>query len=268
MIYIIIIIVLFPIFVQTDQNNEMTVLSFFSAKGGTGKTTFNMLFASFLQYKLGKKVLVLDFDRPEYNFSYTRKREIAILDNEGKDYDTNNFYPVEEVEVLNESGIIKIADMMKDVSGEVDYIIMDFPGSFSESDAVCILAMKQAIDIIIIPVVLDGMNIASSKALAQILQECGQKTLLFFNRVHGKEKPELYEELREWFEENSIAISSHRIRNTLSMKREMGNTGYLRSTTCFPEKVIKEKNPGILNLFNEIVGYEEREMEQKSRLVD
>lgn len=268
MIYLNTNMVLFYIFVQTDQINGMTVLSFFSAKGGTGKTTFNMLFASFLQYKLGKQILVLDFDRPEYNFSYTRKREMAILDKECKDYNANSFYPVEEVEALNETEIIIIADMMKDVSGEVDYIIMDFPGSFSDSDAVCILAMKQAIDIIVIPVELDGMNIASSKALAQIFQECGQKTLLFFNRVHGKEKTELYDELRAWFNENDIAISSNMIKNSLSMKKEMGTTGYLRSTTCFPEKLIKEKNPGILNLFNEIVGYGEREMEQKSGLDD
>lgn len=31
----------------------MFVLSFFSAKGGTGKTTFNMSMASYLKYSLG-----------------------------------------------------------------------------------------------------------------------------------------------------------------------------------------------------------------------
>lgn len=52
------------------------------------------------------------------------------------------------------------------------------------------------------------------------------------------------------------------------MKKEMGSTGYLRSTVCFPEKIIKEKNPGILSLFNEIVGYEKREKEQHFVLAD
>ena len=37
----------------------MQVISFFSAKGGTGKTTFNMLFASYLKYVLGKRVIAL-----------------------------------------------------------------------------------------------------------------------------------------------------------------------------------------------------------------
>lgn len=44
----------------------MFVLSFFSAKGGTGKTTFNMLMASYLKYSLGRRVLLLDADPPEY----------------------------------------------------------------------------------------------------------------------------------------------------------------------------------------------------------
>ena len=35
----------------------MFVLSFFSAKGGTGKTTFNMSMASYLRYSLGRRVL-------------------------------------------------------------------------------------------------------------------------------------------------------------------------------------------------------------------
>ncbi len=246
----------------------MKVISFFSAKGGTGKTTFNMLFASFLKYSLGKNVLVLDFDRPEYNFSYTRRREIILLDKEGRSHNSEELYPVEEVEVLDEAGVSKIADMLKGISDEIDYVIMDFPGSFSETDAVCILAMRQAIDFIAIPVELDGMNIASSKALAQILLECRQETLLFFNRVHGKEKAEMYDELRMWFKENGITISHNIVRSTLSMKKEMGSNGYLRSTVCFPEKIIRDKNPGILNLFKEIVGYVEKEMEQESVLSD
>ncbi|MBR5399970.1 MAG: ParA family protein, partial [Bacteroidales bacterium] len=36
----------------------MKVISFFSAKGGTGKTTFNVLLASYIKYRLGKRVMV------------------------------------------------------------------------------------------------------------------------------------------------------------------------------------------------------------------
>ena len=53
----------------------MQVISFFSAKGGTGKSTFNMLLASYLKYVLGKRVMVLDLDATGYNLSSTRERE-------------------------------------------------------------------------------------------------------------------------------------------------------------------------------------------------
>ena len=47
----------------------MKVVTFFMSKGGTGKTSFNIMFASYLTYMLGRRVLVLDVDFPEYNGS-------------------------------------------------------------------------------------------------------------------------------------------------------------------------------------------------------
>lgn len=254
------------IFVSIFLDTNMKVVSFFSAKGGTGKTSFNMMFASFLRYGLGKNVLVLDFDRPEYNLSYTRKREIAFMDKEGNGYGMERLYPIEEVAALDEKSISRIAGMLKSLSDEFDYIVMDFPGSFCESDAVCILAMKQVLDFIVIPVELDAMNIASSKALAQIFHESGLKTILFFNRVHGKEKTELYDELRTWFCENGIIVLENIVKSSISMKREMGCAGYFRSSVAFPERLVMEKNPGVVNLFREVVGYVEGEMEQSQEM--
>ena len=59
----------------------MIVVSFFSAKGGTGKTTFNMSMASFLKYHLGKAVIVLDADTPEYNLNWTTNAKTEALMN-------------------------------------------------------------------------------------------------------------------------------------------------------------------------------------------
>ena len=52
----------------------MKVISFFSAEGGTGKTTFNVLLASYIKYRLGKLVMVLDFDYPEFNLTSSAHR--------------------------------------------------------------------------------------------------------------------------------------------------------------------------------------------------
>ena len=53
----------------------MKVVTFFMSKGGTGKTSFNIMFASYLTYILGRRVLVLDVDFPEYNLYFYRERE-------------------------------------------------------------------------------------------------------------------------------------------------------------------------------------------------
>ena len=62
-----------------NKGDAMKVISFLSAKGGTGKTTFNMLLASYLRYAKGKRVIAIDFDAPENNLSATREREVDAL---------------------------------------------------------------------------------------------------------------------------------------------------------------------------------------------
>ena len=55
-------------------------------------------------------------------------------------------------------------------------------------------------------------------------------------------------------------MSHHRIKQALAMSRDSGGTlSYLRSTIDFPEKTVRELNPQMTDLFNEVVRYEERE---------
>ena len=42
----------------------MKSVSFFSSKGGVGKSIHTIMFASYLSYVKGKKVLVADLDHP------------------------------------------------------------------------------------------------------------------------------------------------------------------------------------------------------------
>lgn len=229
----------------------MKVISFFSAKGGTGKTTFNMLFASWLAYEKGKRILFLDFDGPEYNAAFCREREL------GSDEPSDSLYPIWKVENRSLEKIKALSAQLRQIQDDVDYVIMDFPGSFETEDAVCRLSRAKVLDAVIIPVEMDSMIIASSKALAQVFQAAGQKALLFFNRVHGKEKPELYAALRTWFSENGINISQNRVRTSLAMRRDCESDAsiFCRSSICFPDKNIRATNPKIIELFNEVIDY-------------
>ncbi len=242
----------------------MKVISFFSVKGGTGKTTFNMLLTSFLGHNLRKKVLVLDFDRPEYNLFNTYQREIEHIKESGESIDMD-YITVEAIEDVSSGAVSALAQRISLLEGSFDYVIMDFPGSFNKEDAVAQMATARVIDLFVIPVEIDGMHIASAKSLATLFREFGLKSFLFFNKVHGKDKEEIYEGLEEWFNENNLQISKHRIKNSLAMRRDSDSGAiYTRSIVSFPAKAIRAMNPAIMNLLNEVVSNVEMEKTETS----
>ena len=234
----------------------LMTLSFFSAKGGTGKTTFNLLLASWLQYVRKKRVSVLDLDGPEYNLSYTRKREEKYLQERGIHLPDSWLYPIVE---LPSGGRMEREFALKQFAVgrlDSDYQILDFGGSIGPEDHVLEFVERKLIDLIVIPVELDGMILSSGKSLATVLEQLGQRTLLFFNKVHGREKPEMYAELEAWLAESGLKVSPNRIKNTVKLRRDADNgSNFLRSTVGFPEKEIREVNPALIRLFEEVTSY-------------
>lgn len=236
----------------------MKVISFFTAKGGTGKTTFNVLLASYIKYRLGKRVMVLDFDYPEHNLSYMRRRDLRYLEREGIHYSEEDFFPIESIDKMSAQELDDISRSFRDLS-DVDYLILDFPGSFAADDPVTQLMAEGYIDLMVIPVELDPMIIASMLSLSRILMDFGQRTLLFFNRVYGREPKEAYGRVREWFAEEGSVISEHYVKQSTSLKKEMDEKSHIRSTVNFPIAYANRNNPGITKLFDEVLEYVEME---------
>lgn len=240
----------------------MLVVSFFSAKGGTGKTTFNMSMASFLKYHLGKAVIVLDADTPEYNLYNSRVRELDYKRANGG-IDESVLYPVWKVLDVTPEGIESLAGKLDALRGSVDYVLIDFPGSCVKDDAIWTFARRGVLDLVVIPVDMDPMVLASALQLAEIFTHTGQKVLLFFNKVHGKIPSEKYDAVAELFRSRGFRMSECRIKNALAMSRDAeSGSNYLRSTICFPEKTVRDMNPQLIDLFKEVIGYEEREKTQ------
>lgn len=240
----------------------MIVVSFFSAKGGTGKTTFNMSMASFLKYHLGKAVIVLDADTPEYNLYNSRVRELDYKRKNGG-IDESALYPVWKVLDVTPEGKESLAGKLDALRGSVDYVLIDFPGSCVKDDAIWTFARRGVLDLVVIPVDMDPMVLASALQLAEIFTHTGQKVLLFFNKVHGKIPSEKYDAVAELFRSRGFRMSECRIKNALAMSRDAeSGSNYLRSTICFPEKTVRDLNPQLIDLFKEVIGYEEREKTQ------
>ena len=201
----------------------MKVISFFTAKGGTGKTTFNMLFASYLKYVQEKRVMVLDLDAPEYSLTCCRDRDIDYLESSGLPCELDSFYPVEAVRDLSEQSIYDLADTIKGLRDQLDWLVLDFKGSFKQGDPVCTLAEEGVLDMIVMP---------------------------------GKEKPGIYDAVEEWFTGHGCKVSPHRVKGNIAMKREQSGGTFFRSTVCFPQAAIQKNNPAIIDLFEQICAYE------------
>lgn len=197
--------------------------------------------------------MLLDFDAPEYNLSFCRKRELAGVK---EAVDESALYPIEAVRDLSEGNLATVAGMVRKMEGVLDYVVMDFKGSFLSGDPVCVMAEAGVLDMVVIPVELDAMIVASMKSLALLFKENGQQALLFFNRVHGKEKPAQYDAVRHWFEEHGCRVARSQVKGSIGMKREQGEGSFVRSTLCFPGKEIRKSNPGIVGLMEEVIGYE------------
>ena len=243
----------------------MRVISFFSAKGGTGKTTFNMLMASYLKYVLGKRVIVFDFDAPENNLSTTREREVDALLEKDPEADTSRFYPVRKIQATSIPGIREAIKDLRSVEGEYDYLIVDAPGSLSDADATSLLLVSGVLSFAAIPTDIDGMSIASSYSLGVGCQTYDIPFLIFFNRVVWQEKKELYESFRQMFTEGGMKVSANRIRHTVKLRRDSDNAAtYLRSSIRFPEKDIRATIPELINLFEEILDYVGKEKTEKT----
>jgi chromosome partitioning protein len=112
------------------MKQKTTVIAFAAQKGGCGKTTVCIPTASFFHYTMGKKVLVIDTDGPQYSFWTLRNDDLKNLEN--NEAATQQFikqniaiYPVLQLSLED------LPDKLTELrtSGEYDVIIVDTPGT-------------------------------------------------------------------------------------------------------------------------------------------
>ena len=168
----------------------MKTITFFSEKGGVGKSSFSIMYASYLHFKLGLKVALADFN---YRIIQYRKQEIRERDrfikqavqNSGRNdiapYDIKSTWPIfeapkqAEIEVLKKESSVPYARWFSDniASGDMkdfDVIICDFPGSLTGGEFIQ-LASQKLLGLIIIPIDKEPMTLQSSIKLKNTLKQ-------------------------------------------------------------------------------------------------
>lgn len=245
----------------------MKTISFFTEKGGSGKTTFNMLMASYLSYFLGKRVCLVDFDSPAHHLHSARQRELLALDKsvrEGRSasVDADSLYEIVALSGTDPSSVGQICAFIRKARSEnaYDYMILDFPGSLRRNDASASIIGSGLLDMLCMPVRSDMMEISAMIRFHNCILGNGtseginprQRTLAFFNFAGRSESGTYYAMLTQGLEDMGIAVSPFRVPNLVAMKKE-GTRDSFRSTMRFPYSLIRTRAGEMISLFDSII---------------
>ena len=200
---------------------DTKIISVVGEKGGIGKTTLNIILASDLFYARGKKIVLLDADNPQYSIYKKRNRELEMLDDEEKE--CMELYPIEPVTVDN------LQDAILKYYGQVDYIILDLPGSLNVEMVKGLLYVEH----VFVPFDHDELEIDSTSHFYFTLknnfldnEERVLKSIhLFFNKYKLVKKNK-FALLRQQFKEAGIPMMQSVVKDRTIYKEQYRNTLY------------------------------------------
>lgn len=242
----------------------MKIIAFFNEKGGVGKTTFTLMYSSFLKYKYGIKVGVADFNSRLTDY---RKDEIRTMkQNETIDDEKiANAWPIVPVDRKlvatygqnNPGYALWLENLIK--NGEfhdMDVVIADLPGSISGKELIH-LVMYRMVNLVIIPFDKEQQAIAAAMAVKNFLRKvqscrfCG-----FFNMVQTAYGSKLdYVSIMKILEQQKLPVLPDMVSFSERMKN-FGKVDLMRSSFTYPDWNKPEfkgsKDLGMENLFIDI----------------
>lgn len=244
----------------------MKTISFYNEKGGVGKTTFTILYASFLKYKHGIDVAVLDLNN---RISIYRKDEIAnkkamdILDR----YDMDSAWPIiqpakEELQKfkgqkmplsnwLNE----KILDGQ---FNDCQVLLVDLPGAAPTKEFGQMIFGKH-INLYVIPTDRNAMTVRSTMAVYHAIDtyagEPKPTVAAFINQIQTYISPKEYERVAQILKNVKLQLLPDMISFSERLKT-LNRENIIVSTLEYPnwsDKAFEgSKDLGIENLFIDV----------------
>ena len=248
--------------------NKTIRMSFCSQKGGVGKTVFTILFASYLHYKQGMNVAVLDCDYPQHSLLKLRAREIEKL----RSIQTYSILFKKQMETLNKktypiigSNInVAISDskkLCKEMPDTYDVIFFDFPGTINTPGMLSALA---AMDYLFIPIEADRVVLESEIEFAHLMSELyrdlgkSSELYLYWNKMQRSVKTTLYTSYEKVITEIGLSVLSKRIPMAAAFQKEMepeNDPRMIFRSTLFPfsQAALRGTSVPMEDFFNEII---------------
>lgn len=251
----------------------MKAFSFFSGKGGVGKSTLTLIFASYLSFLLNLKVLVLDMEKPDGRLMPFRENDIKQLNTEGSQLynyakshrmpHPDSYYNIEEYGLaVGEYTPEKVRSfvaglkLVKD-KGPWDVLLLDFPARYGDNLPVHILAKEGFLDGVYVPTGLEQQERRSACITAIGLSSCGVKTRVLWNDIDvdiiRRVRPlDLAEQDTAFLAKYGVSYSPTRIKHFRKATQSTDNPCFVRSTICWPDQYVRMWCPELITLFEEI----------------
>lgn len=219
-------------------------ISICNQKGGVGKSTFTVLVASLLHYRMGRRVLVVDCDYPQGSVARQRERELATLD--GSDYyklmmirqfkaTGRKIWPV--IECPAAQAMSRVEQYFKQSTEQLDYVLFDFPGTTAVKG---VLTLMAAMDHVFIPMKADKMFMESSITFARVIADTlarggGSGVHVFWTMIDRRERTSLYGQYEKVLEMFSLPLMSTHVPLRVNFNKEIQpEGGKIYRSTLFP----------------------------------
>ncbi|WP_345989920.1 ParA family protein [Chryseobacterium sp. Chry.R1] len=211
---------------------EPTIIAFSTQKGGVGKSTFTVLIASILHYRMGYQVAVFDCDFPQYSLLQMRDRDLKIvMQNETlktlahKQFTRINkkAYPIFQSrtdQVLEEMGAyLNRSEIAPDI------IFLDLPGTVNTAG---ILKTLTNVHYIFSPITADRVVLESTLSFTDVLtnvlmkeNQTGIRSInLFWNQVDGRERTLLYKNYSKVISDLGLQLMETTITDSKRFRKE------------------------------------------------
>ncbi len=215
-----------------DTKKKPLFIAFSTQKGGVGKSTFTVLIASLLHYRLGYTVAVFDCDFPQYSLTQMRERDLkAVMQHEAlkrlahRQFTTINKKAYTILQCKAETFRQQADDYLKEQAGLTDIVLVDLPGTVNSQGVLTILA---GMDHIFSPITADRIVLESTLSFTDVLYNVllrqghtAIKTIrLFWNQVDGREKSDLYHAYEKIITELGLSLMESYITDSKRFRKE------------------------------------------------
>ncbi|UHG94694.1 ParA family protein [Spirosoma oryzicola] len=222
------------------------VIAFATQKGGMGKTTLSVLVASWLHYKRGIKVAILDVDGSQLSVYNQRVRESQQIETDEELMTRLNEQDIEPYPIL--SGYPgDVPALLKELPGDVQLVFIDMPGNIEVDGYETAI---KCVDLLIVPMETSEYSVTTGISYLNAIQEINLLPVDRCRIVWNKYKPSRDGELADLLEGRFKDIDLLCLKSRIPQRDSYQDSA--NRSTLFPMPTNYLRNSGLKDLFPEI----------------